>query len=92
MEGALLSWLTSLVSGGVGGNIVGALLKEKNLGPILNTILGAAGGAAGGQLLPQLIPPLLELLQGSGVLGNAGISGVVGALLPLIVALLKPKQ
>lgn len=92
MDTALVGWLISLISGGVGGNAIGAILKDKSLGPILNSVLGAIGGAAGGQLLPQLIPQLLELLQNSGLLGNAGISAVVGAVLPLLGALLKPKK
>jgi uncharacterized membrane protein YeaQ/YmgE (transglycosylase-associated protein family) len=32
--------LIQLISGGVGGNIAGALLKRFNLGPIGNTIAG----------------------------------------------------
>ena len=84
---ALVPWLISLVSGGAGGNIVGALLKDKSLGPVLNSILGAAGGAIGGQLLPLI----LSELQGGGYGQNAGLSAIVGALLPLIVGLLKKK-
>lgn len=90
MEGELINWVVSALGGGVGGNIAGVLLRNKSLGPILNSILGAAGGALGGQLLPQLIPQLLELLQGSGLAGNAGLSAVLGALLPIIGGLLKP--
>ena len=92
MDSALSGWIVSLISGGAGGNIAGAILKDKSLGPIINSVLGAIGGAAGGQLLPQLIPQLLEMLTKSGVLGNAGISAVVGAILPLVIGLLKPKQ
>ena len=43
--------LIQLISGGVGGNIAGALLKKFNLGPIGNTIAGILGGVGGGQLL-----------------------------------------
>ncbi len=83
----LMSIVTSLVSGGVGGNIAGALVKERRLGPVLNTILGVVGGGIGGQLLPMSI----SALQGGGVGQNAGLSAVVGAVLPLIGSMLKKK-
>jgi uncharacterized membrane protein YeaQ/YmgE (transglycosylase-associated protein family) len=83
----IMSLLTSLVSGGVGGNIAGALTKEKSLGPMLNSVLGAVGGGIGGQLLPMVI----SALQGGGIAQNAGLSAVVGAVLPLIVSMLKKK-
>lgn len=85
----LVGLLTSLVSGGIGGNIVGALLKEKSLGPLLNTILGAVGGGVGG----QLVPALMTGLEGGGLAQNAGLSAVVGAVLPLVVSMFrKPKH
>lgn len=87
MEGALGSWLVSLISGGVGGNVAGVLNKSRSLGPVLNTILGAVGGAAGGQFLPQVI----EGFQGMGTGGNAGLSAVVGLLVPLIVSFFKKR-
>lgn len=87
MEGALGSWLVSLISGVVGGNVAGFFNKSRSLGPALNTILGAVGGAAGGQLLPQVI----EGFQGMGFGGNAGLSAVVGLLVPLIAGFFKKK-
>jgi uncharacterized membrane protein YeaQ/YmgE (transglycosylase-associated protein family) len=92
MDPAMISWIISLISGGAGGNAAGAILKDKSLGPIVNSVLGMIGGAAGGQLLPTLIPQLLELLQKSGYLGNAGTSAIIGAIIPLIIGLLKPKK
>ena len=83
----LLPLLISLISGAVGGNIAGALSKDRNLGATLNTILGALGGAAGGQLLPNV----LTGLQGAGLLGNVGSSAILGLLLPLIVSFFKKK-
>jgi len=37
---------------------IGALLKNKNLGPMLNTVLGLVGGGVGGKLLPMLVPAI----------------------------------
>jgi hypothetical protein len=54
---------------------------------MLNSVLGAVGGGIGGQLLPMVI----SALQGGGIAQNAGLSAVVGAVLPLIVSMLKKK-
>ena len=45
-------------SGAIGGNAIGATLKNLNLGPLGNTIAGALGGAGGGSILSALIPAL----------------------------------
>ncbi len=53
-----MNWMPiiiQLISGGIGGNIAGALLKKFNLGPIGNTIAGILGGVGGGQLLSVLM-------------------------------------
>lgn len=55
-----MNWLpliVSLVSGGVGGNIAGAVIQKFNLGPVGNTIAGLVGGGVGGQLLNMPIKP-----------------------------------
>jgi uncharacterized membrane protein YeaQ/YmgE (transglycosylase-associated protein family) len=46
--GTWLPIIISLISGGVGGNIAGALMKKFNLGPIGNSIAGIVGGGIGG--------------------------------------------
>jgi uncharacterized membrane protein YeaQ/YmgE (transglycosylase-associated protein family) len=62
MDPQVISWIVSLIAGGAGGNIVGALLKDRNLGPLLNTVLGVAGGGIGGKLLPMLVPAIGALV------------------------------
>jgi hypothetical protein len=90
MDPQIISWIVSLIAGSAGGNIVGVLLKNKNLGPLLNTVLGAGGGALGGKLLPMLVPAIGSLVGGTDNLaGTGGLSAIVGALLPLIVSFLK---
>ncbi len=86
MDPTIVSFLVSLVSGAVGGNVGGVIAKAKSMGPMWNTILGAIGGVGAGQLT--------ELLGGfgsSGQIGNLGMSAVVGAVLPLIVGYFKNK-
>ena len=47
---ALLPIIIQLISGGVGGNIVGGLLKNLSLGTTGNTVAGGIGGLIGGYL------------------------------------------
>jgi uncharacterized membrane protein YeaQ/YmgE (transglycosylase-associated protein family) len=75
--------LIQLVSGAVGGNVAGLANKAKSLGPLLNTILGALGGLGGGQLATNTM---------GGTATEVGAAAVVGALLPLIVGMLKKKS
>jgi len=89
MDPQIISWIVSLIAGSAGGNIVGALLKNRNLGPMLNTVLGLVGGGLGGKVLPLLVPALGSLVAGQGYVGTGGLSAIVGALLPLIVSFLK---
>jgi len=84
MGTTMMQLLVSLISGGVGGNIAGALLKNFSLGPIGNTIVGLIGGGAGGQLLSAM-----GVLQSSGMVGDIAGSGVGGAVLMIIVGLIK---
>ena len=39
--------LVSLISGAVGGNVAGGLLKNLNQGPLINSISGIVGGGLG---------------------------------------------
>jgi uncharacterized membrane protein YeaQ/YmgE (transglycosylase-associated protein family) len=86
MTSPIITWLLTLISGAVGGNIGGALIKEQSLGPIANTILGLIGGVGGSQLLGALGGP-----QSLAQVGNIGASGIVGALLPIIIGVLQSK-
>jgi hypothetical protein len=47
MEGQVVSWLISLVTGGVGGNVAGALFKNLSLGTVGNTLAGGSGRRSG---------------------------------------------
>jgi uncharacterized membrane protein YeaQ/YmgE (transglycosylase-associated protein family) len=91
MNPEIISWIVSLIAGSAGGNIVGTLLKNRNLGPMLNTVLGLVGGGLGGKVLPMLVPAIASLVGGgeNNLVGTGGLSAIVGALLPLIVSFLK---
>jgi uncharacterized membrane protein YeaQ/YmgE (transglycosylase-associated protein family) len=87
--------IIQLISGGVGGNIAGAVLKRFNLGPVGNTIAGIIGGGLGGQLLGMLTSGGAAASAGAGgtdltsiISGVAG-GGVGGAVLMAVVGLIK---
>ncbi|MFN4174767.1 MAG: hypothetical protein ACK4HV_06665 [Parachlamydiaceae bacterium] len=65
-----ISLLVSLVSGLVGGNIAGALSRDKNFSTLANSIVGAIGGGAGAYILKAL-----------GFMGGAAMVGT-GAMSP----------
>jgi uncharacterized membrane protein YeaQ/YmgE (transglycosylase-associated protein family) len=84
MGSALMQIVVALISGGVGGNIAGALLKKFSLGTVGNTIVGLLGGGIGEQLLSAT-----GLLQSSGMIGDVAGSAVGGGILLAIVGLIK---
>ncbi len=89
MSSQIISLVVSLIAGSAGGNIVGALLKNRNLGPMLNTVLGLVGGGIGSQLVAN-VSSIESLVGGADNLaGTGGLSAIIGALLPLIVSFLK---
>jgi uncharacterized membrane protein YeaQ/YmgE (transglycosylase-associated protein family) len=60
----MLALIIQLLSGAVGGNLAGNLLKKYDLGTLGNSIVGILGGGLGGQLL--------GMLTGAGAAGAAG--------------------
>ena len=66
--------LVQLVAGGVGGNVIGQIVKSLNLGPAGNSIVGAIGGIAGTWLATMI--PGLDGLVGAA----AGAAGTAGGL------------
>ena len=47
--------IIQLLSGAVGGNVVGAVAKNLNLGWLWNSVAGLAGGGLGGQILGSVL-------------------------------------
>jgi uncharacterized membrane protein YeaQ/YmgE (transglycosylase-associated protein family) len=75
--------IVSLLSGAVGGNLAGALLKGKSLGTLGNSIVGILGGGLGSSILGALGTST------TGILGSIAGGTVGGAVLLLIIGLLK---
>ena len=90
----LTALIIQLVSGAIGGNVAGGLLKNLSLGPVGNSIAGIVGGGVGGQLLTMLVPMLQSGAAGGGldigsIIGEVAGGGVGGAIVMIIVGLIK---
>lgn len=91
----LVGVIISLISGAIGGNIAGALMKEKSLGTLWNSAAGIVGGGIGGWILSALglfggaaAEAGTEAAGGfslGGLIGNIVGSGIGGAILLAIV-------
>ncbi len=89
----IVNLIIQLVSGAVGGNGAGALMKKLSLGTIGNSIVGILGGGLGGQLLGLL--GMAPAAAGGGLDLNNIIASVLsggvggGALLAIVGAIKK---
>ncbi len=86
-----LPLIIQLVSGAVGGNIAGSLLKNSSLGTLWNSVVGILGGGLGGQLLGLLGlgAEASSATDLAGILGSVAGGGVGGGVLLTIVGLIK---
>lgn len=85
MDAQLISLLTNVVAGAVGGNAVAAAKKEFNIGTLGNTLAGIVGGGLGGQLLSGV----LGQLGATGMTGDIASSGIGGIAVTIVAALIK---
>lgn len=81
--------IIQLVSGALGGNLVGWLIKKINLGWIGNSIAGIVGGGALGQLLPVLGLGTSGSLNATSIISSILGGGVGGGILMTIVGLIR---
>jgi uncharacterized membrane protein YeaQ/YmgE (transglycosylase-associated protein family) len=84
----IVSLIVSLISGAAGGNIAGALIKKISLGVLGNSVAGVLGGGIGSQILGGLLGGGTSA-TGGGMLGSVLGSGVGGAVLMVIVGIIK---
>lgn len=92
----LEGWIINAISGAVGGNVAGTVLKDLNAGWITKSIAGIVGGSAGGQILgmlpPDLVASVTSAMAGQSVMGldlnnlAGGVaSGGVGGAIALFI-------
>jgi uncharacterized membrane protein YeaQ/YmgE (transglycosylase-associated protein family) len=85
-----LPLIIQLVSGAVGGNLAGSLMKKASLGTLGNSIAGILGGGLGGYLLGMLgIETGGAEMDLSSILGNVAGGGVGGGVLMAIIGMVK---
>ncbi|MBS0270116.1 MAG: hypothetical protein JSS54_14225 [Proteobacteria bacterium] len=83
MDYALL--ILQLISGALGGNVAGALLKNQSLGTFGNAIAGIVGGGIGGQLLELMFRTTAGSLDQASIITQILGCGFSGGLLVAIV-------
>ncbi len=82
--------IIQLLSGALGGNAAGALMKKLSLGTVLNSILGIVGGGLGGQLLNALgVGTAGGGMDLGGIISSIAGGGVGGGILLAIIGLIK---
>jgi uncharacterized membrane protein YeaQ/YmgE (transglycosylase-associated protein family) len=74
----IVSLIVQLISGALGGNVAGALLKQFSLGPVGNSIVGIIGGGLGGQLLGMVGAGDVAAAGGAGLDIGSIMSNVAG--------------
>ena len=92
MSGVVINLIIQLIAGALGGNVIGAEVKNVDLGAIGNSIVGALGGLAGGMFLTGLVP----LFHGTAdtvdissiIIGQAAGGAVSGVILTAIIGLI----
>lgn len=102
----ILNIIIALVSGVIGGNVTGALMKEKTLGAIGNTLTGLIGGVGTNYIMQALGilasmgvgtaaaasgSPEVATMDFGHIVGNIVGSGAGGAILTALVAFVKDK-
>ena len=88
----ITSLIIEAISGAVGGNVAGAAMKEKSLGPVGNSIAGILGGGLGGMLLQSVMGTAAAGGGGmdlQSIVANVAGGGVGGAILMAIIGLIK---
>jgi uncharacterized membrane protein YeaQ/YmgE (transglycosylase-associated protein family) len=84
--------IISLVSGAAGGNIIGKLLKNLDLGPLGNSIAGIVGGGLGSQIIAAMGAGGADAAAGmdiGSIISSVASGGVGGGVVMAIVGILK---
>jgi uncharacterized membrane protein YeaQ/YmgE (transglycosylase-associated protein family) len=87
-----LGLIIQLVSGAVGGNIAGSLMKKSSLGTALNSVVGIIGGGLGGQLLGMAGMGAVGAASGmdlASIVTQVASGGIGGGVLLAVIGLIK---
>jgi uncharacterized membrane protein YeaQ/YmgE (transglycosylase-associated protein family) len=83
--------IIQLISGAVGGNVIGKVLKNLDLGTLGNSIAGIVGGGLGGQLLGMMGAggDAAAGMDIGSIIQSVASGGVGGGVLMAIVGIVK---
>jgi uncharacterized membrane protein YeaQ/YmgE (transglycosylase-associated protein family) len=87
-----LGLIIQLISGAVGGNVAGGLMKNASLGTALNSVVGILGGGLGGQIISMLGMGGAAAAGGmdiASIITQVAGGGIGGGVLLAIVGLIK---
>lgn len=90
----MVAMIIQLLSGALGGNLAGKMMKDSSLGTLWNSVVGILGGGLGGQLLGMISPELGSAAMDGGlditsILGSVAGGGVGGGVFLAIIGLVK---
>jgi hypothetical protein len=92
MSATVVVLIIQIIAGVAGGNAVGVGMERVNLSAAVATIAGALGGVGGGRIFSVLMPATAGITGGLGlvsIVGHLIAGGVGGAILTIIVGLIK---
>lgn len=85
----LFPLIIQLVSGILGGNAAGQVMKDLSLGPVGNSIAGLLGGGLGGQILGMLGMAAGGGTEVADILASIASGGVGGGVLLAVVGMVR---
>lgn len=90
----MIGIIINLLSGAVGGNLIGKIAPNLSLGSLWNSVAGILGGGIGGQLLGMLAPSLGAAATSgatdiSSILASVAGGGVGGGVVMAVIGLIK---
>jgi hypothetical protein len=95
MWGGIVGLIIQLIAGVAGGNVVGLVLKQYDLGIIGNSIAGLIGGGIGAQIIGLLLDGGAGAVVGPNgydietLIAQVASGGVGGGVLLVLVGLMK---
>ena len=85
-----LGLIIQLISGAVGGNVAGSVLKNLSLGPVLNSVIGILGGGIGSQVFGSLgLGAASGAMDIGSIISQVAGGGIGGAVLLVIIGVVK---
>lgn len=82
--------IIQLISGAIGGNVAGSLMKNSSMGTLWNSVAGIAGGGLGSQVLGMLgIGAASGAMDVSSILSMVASGGVGGGVVMAVIGMVK---